>query len=125
MNKLTWEQIQKIRVAQLGDRSRDKTSYLIPKLNKESIENLVVGECYLIKLAKYIINPPDGFNLHDNWNDGKIPNCLYYNCQIVKMTGKMIFITGAGYDYENDSDLCDFWSGWLPRSSIEVIKKIV
>ena len=79
---------------------------------------------YLIELEDYVINPPDGFSLHINWNGGIIPRHKYYKCQCVKVMGKMIKILGVAFDYENKLDLEEYWDGWLPLKSIRILREI-
>lgn len=104
----------------------ENTTYIfIPKQsNNKSIE-LNIGRYFIIKLAKYILYPPENFTLDSNWNHGIHPKSEYMLVTPIKFVGKMIQFDGCGYDYYNDKNLDDVYNGlWLPQGGIEVIEEI-
>lgn len=107
----------------------DKTTYiLIPKgSNYQENKNieLEIGKYYSIRLAKYILYPPENFTLDSNWNNGVHPQSEYMLVTPIKFVGKMIQFDGCGYDFYNDKSLDDVYNGlWLPQGSIEVIEEV-
>ena len=124
MNPLIEKQLNIIQVADVPDFDSETTHIVIPKHDKEHPKELLLGKYYLISLEDYILNPFDGFTLHDNWNKGIIPVNKYMNCEIIQFMGKMVKISGAGYDFENKKPLETSWEGWLPKSSINIIKEL-
>ena len=45
-------------------------------------------------------------------------------CVVEQFLGKMVKITGIGYDEKNETDKSTSWEGWLPMDSITIIKEI-
>lgn len=120
MNPLIKKQLQKMHF--LDGKWDDSTLKIsIPK-NSIGAYTLQEGGCYIIKVEDYIIHPFDGFNLHDNWNNGTHPNHLFMKCEVSQKMGKMIKLNTVGYDYNNQLDTNDLWSGWLPEKSIKIIE---
>ena len=76
-------------------------------------------------MQKQLLEPSDNFTLHTNWNKGIVPTDKYMKCIVEQFLGKMIKITGIGYDYENQIDKQTSWEGWLPTDSITIIKEIL
>ena len=83
-----------------------------------------VGKCYIVELADYIINPPEGYTLASNWNKGSSPRYKHYKCEIVKIVGKMICILGYGYDLANERDTNELWEGWIPQAGIKLLHEL-
>ena len=124
MNELIKKQLNKCRKAQIPAFDNTTTKIIIPKtVDLDEIE-LGINECYLIKLEDYILNPPNTFTLHENWNNNIKPTANYYKCEIIQLMGKMVKITGIGYDYNNKTDLDSVWTGWIPRKGFSIIKKL-
>ena len=96
----------------------------LPALQEAKEYNINVGKCYLIELENYIINPPETFTLHINWNNNIIPKDKYMKVEIVGIMGKMVKVNGVGYDFVNKLDLNTMWEGWLPRKAITIIKEL-
>jgi hypothetical protein len=124
MNKLIKQQLNAVSVAKLPPFDDSSTTIMIPKYNKEDVSELLLGKCYLIKVEDYIVHPFDGFTLHDNWNRGVAPKSIYMNCEVQQLMGKMVKIVAIGYDYDTKTTLNDSWEGWLPKSSIQIIKEL-
>lgn len=108
----------------------DKTTYLlIPKgsnyQEKKDIQ-LEIGRYYLIKLARYILYPPDNFTLDSNWNNGVHPQSEYMMVTPIKFVGKMIQFDGCGYDKIEDVATADIYNGlWLPSGGIEILEEVM
>lgn len=127
MNSLIFDQLNKVKKAKLPQFDIN-TTHLKIKATKEDLSapiNLAVGKAYLIKLASYIIDPPAGFNLHANWNKGKIPQSNFLYALVIQDIGKMVKVDSYEYDYKNQYILSRKWTGWLPKKSIEVIKEVI
>lgn len=123
LRKLTYNQLRKIKTQMLPN--FDEYTYDI-KISKKSneITNITATKAYLIELADYIINPPNGFNLHANWNKNIAPKDKYLYALVLQDIGKMIKVKSYGYDLENRCILMNSWEGWLPKKSINVIKEV-
>ena len=101
-----------------------KSPLIIKKVEDINLKEFHIGECFIIELASYILNPPDGFTLHENWNNNQIPKNNVMKIQIIGINGKMIKVSGFGYDITNKIDLPDIWTGWLPRKSFTILQEI-
>ena len=123
MNEIIKEQLKLLKVAELPEFDDNTTEITIPKQEAKEY-NINVGKCYLIGLENYIINPPETFTLHINWNNNIIPKDKYMKVEIVGIMGKMIKVNGVGYDFVNKLDLNTMWEGWLPRKAITIIKEL-
>jgi len=124
MNNLIKKQLSKCRIAQIPQYDDDTIEIYIPKSVDISGAEVELHNCYLIELENYIVNPPETFNLHENWNNNIKPTVKCYKCEIIQIMGKMIRINGIGYDYENKIDLDCVWTGWLPRKGFKVLKRL-
>lgn len=123
MNPIVAQQLRLAKIADIPEWSDSTTELLVTK--KSVVEILPQeGHYYLIELADYLINPPEGFTLHSNWNNNDIPTHKYMKCQCAKLMGKMVKILGVGFDYENRVDLEEYWDGWLPLKSIKILREI-
>ena len=124
MNKYIKEQLANVKVAELPPYDDTTMSMLIPKQVVGSGLGVKRDGCYLIQVAPYVINSPDGFTLHDNWNNGIAPKHEFMKAEVSQIMGKMIKVNTLGFDYSNNKDIDDIWSGWLPAKSIKVIKEL-
>ena len=124
MNPIIKSQLEKCTVANIPVFDDSTTTLVIPKGSTLHVSPYQVNKCYIVELADYIINPPPDFTLADNWNNGSVPKWKYYKCEISKVMGKMIRITGCGYDYENNMDTNDVWEGWVPQQGIKLIQEL-
>ena len=120
MNKIIRSQLEKVKVAKLPQWDNNTTFMVIKKGINKNPDSLEVGKYYLVRLADYVINEPEGFTLSTNWNSGRKPQCNAYKCEVVQIMGKMVKINGAGYSIEQDKDLDPMFHGWLPLASITV-----
>lgn len=124
MNPIIKDQLERCRVANLPYYDEDTTTLTIPKGSAEEVNPYQVHKCYLLQLEEYIVNPPPDFSLHTNWNKGSIPKSRFYNAEISQVMGKMIRISGCGYDMINQCPTADIWEGWVPQKGIKLIKEL-
>lgn len=122
MNRVVEEQLKKVQVAQLPPYDETTMRLIIPKAEGIIKTDLILNKCYLIQLEDYIVNPYDGFTLHDNWNKGIPPKHRFLKVEILQLMGKMIRVNSVGYDFINKCDIPDSWEGWLPRKGIKIIE---
>ncbi len=121
MNKHTRKQLDKVKRFSLGYYDDNTTHIFIPKITSIKID---VDCCYLVKLSDSIVHPQPNSTLATNWNQGRVPTHYYYKVDICKILGTMIQVNGVAYDYENQKDINELWSGWLPLKDIEVLCKL-
>lgn len=126
MNNIIKEQLKKCSF-KLPPYDDSTTSLFIPKQSAEVKKEITLKRdyYYIIKLARYILYPPENFTLDSNWNNGVHPKSEYMLVTPTKFVGKMIQFDGCGYDYYNDKNLDDVYNGlWLPQGGIEVIEEV-
>ena len=122
LNKLIAEQLNMVTVGnveQTGDHE-----FIVRRVQDPNNREIKVGECFLIELENYLLHPSDNFNLHQNWNKNIIPTNKYMQIQVDEIMGKMIKITGIGYDISTHECINKIWNGWLPRKSFKILKEI-
>lgn len=129
MNTFIQQQLSKVKNVKMPQFDSMTNCMIIHKagnqiINEPSSNELHIARQYIIKLASYIINPPDGFNLHENWNKGIKPTFDIMSCLVLQQAGKMIKIRGIQYDINTSSTLDKKWEGWVPQKSITIIKEI-
>lgn len=124
MNKFVKEQLSKVKVAQLPPYDDTTKSMLIHKHSDCFASILKRDSCYVMQLAPYVLKSPEGFTLHDNWNNGIAPKHEFIKAEVVQIMGKMVKVNSIGYDYKNNVDTNDIWEGWLPIKSITVIGEL-
>jgi len=123
MNPLVKTQLDKIRGVDLPPYDDNTLVINIDKMSS-TMNELRQDECYLISVEDYILNPPDGFTLHTNWNNNKIPKHKVMKVDVSKVMGKMIKVNAIGYDLKSNRDIPESWEGWLPEKSIKVIERL-
>ena len=89
----------------------------IPQRGKTN--ELVIGDKWYIQVEPYIVHPPSGFTLHDNWNNGVVLQSEYLYCTVLQIQGKMIKVKGNAFDPTTTNVLDYTWEGWLPQKSIK------
>ena len=124
MNKFVKEELSKVKVAQLPEYDDTTLSMIIPKHSGVDGDDLKQDKCYLLYIEPYILNPPEGFTLHDNWNNGIAPKYQYMKAEVNVLMGKMVKVTSVGFDYQNNRDTNDMWEGWLPRSAVKIVREL-
>jgi hypothetical protein len=124
MNKFALEQLRNVKVAELPPYDETTMSMVIPKQSIGSGVGVIRDHCYVLQLAPYVLNAPEGYTLHDNWNGGIPPKHEFMKAEVTQIMGKMIRVNGIGFDYKNNIDTNDVWEGWLPAKSITVIREL-
>lgn len=124
MNPLIKEQLKKINRVKVPSFDENTQTITLLKSDIQSTDSLQEDRCYLISVENYILNPPDGFTLHTNWNNNIVPKHKFMKIDVSKIMGKMVKVNSVGYDMKHQVDLTDVWSGWLPRKSITIIENL-
>ena len=124
MNPIIDKQLKKCKVAIIPEYNESTKTLHIPRIIDLPELSYTIGHYYIIELENYIIHPPENFSLHQNWNNNNIPKSKYYKCECLQLMGKMIKINGVGFDWDNQLDLNDLWTGWLPMKSVKILKEI-
>lgn len=115
MNPIIKQQLSKISAIDIEDVPEDVKVIEIPKRTNLA-DTIQIGDCFYVELEDYLLQNSDTYTLHANWNGGKIPKSKQYFCEIKKIMGKMIYISGT---FDSDS-----WEGWLPKKSVKFIRRI-
>ena len=124
MNPLVKSQLEKIRGVVIPDYDDSTLQIHIPIKSEVATITLEQDKCYVVSVEDYILNPPDGFTLHTNWNNNKIPKHKFMKIDVCKIMGKMVKVNSIGYDIVNKTNINDMWEGWLPESSITIIERL-
>ena len=124
MNSLIKRELLNCRVAEVPEFNDEDTEIIIYKNSTMRASQYQVHKCYLVELEDYIINPPPEFTLSSNWNKGTIPPSKFMKVEIAQVMGKMIRITGRGYDIITKSDMNTVWEGWVPQKSMKLIQQL-
>lgn len=124
MNQIIEEQLSKVRIADLPLYDEYTQHLIIPKKDKATIGTLELFKSYLIEIENYILNPPDGFSLHSNWNKGIGPKCKHLKVEVIQLAGKMIKVKSVGFDCNNNRETEEVWEGWLPSKAIKIIRRL-
>lgn len=122
MNPLIKTQLSKIQRASVPEFDDDTTHIQLTKGGVNLADELQQDHCYLISVEDYIINPPQGFTLHTNWNNNVIPKHKFMKIDVLQLMGKMVKVNSIGFDMKTHTDIREPWSGWLPRKSIKIIE---
>ena len=131
MNEIIKKQLQAVKIAQIPHFDDDTIELVIPRYSHDVAKNILdtkqvhLGRMYIIKFANYIIKEPTGFTLHANWNNNNPPKDQYMKILVIKDLGKMVKVSGTGYDIHNDCELTTQWEGWCPKKSITIIKELI
>lgn len=125
MNPLIKTQLNKLKSTVGVDFDESTTQITIPRNSyTPNPTELAVDQCYLISVEDYILKPPEGFTLHTNWNNNKIPKDKVMKVDVLTKMGKMIKVNSIGYDMKNQRDTSNMWEGWLPEKSITIIERL-
>lgn len=124
MNNLIKKQLESCRVAHVPPFDDTTTQITILKGTSLNVSPYQVQRCYIVELENYIINPPPGFTLAENWNKGSVPKHKHYKCEITQVMGNMVKIRGCGYIVDTNQDTSDVWDGWVPQAGIKIIKEL-
>lgn len=124
MNPLIKDQLSKIRRVRIPQYDEFTTQLKLLKSDGKITNSLQVDNCYLISVEDYILNPPEGFTLHTNWNNNIVPKHKFMKIDVIQIMGKMVKVNSIGFDMKNQIDTVDMWLGWLPQKSIKIIERL-
>lgn len=102
----------------------DTTSIFIPKNSIKEKLGFKKDNCYLIEIEDYVLNPPPGFTLSQNWNSGTNPPGKYMNICCIQLMGKMVKVDGVEFNMEQNTPMDKVWCGWLPTAAVKILKEI-
>lgn len=120
MDSFILQQLNKVKLAKLPSFDINTTELFIPKLTTISIHE---NNYYLIELDDNLLKDHDSA-LTVNWNNGSVPKYKFYKVDVSKIMGQMIKVNGLAFDPNQNQDINELWSGWLPLNSIKIIEKI-
>lgn len=126
MNKIIENELKKCKKVVVPEFDSGTTTILIPKISSDTMKSieLELDKYYIIQIEKYIMNPPENFNLNVNWNKGINPKSEFLFATPIKFVGKMVQFNACGYDNINNTYLEDTYSElWLPRKSFKILKE--
>ena len=89
-------------------------TFIIPRYSKPTY---AIGKCYLVEIPDYLLSTETV--VAANWNSGRAPIAKYLKVYVSKTMGKMIYVDSVAYNIEQNIDLADTWSGWLPCEEIK------
>ena len=122
MNKIIKQQLEKLKSVKITFKDSDKTIF-IPKTTEIIQEAMEVGNIYLIKLDKKMLNPTTNSTLASNWNGGRVPTQEVYKAELLDIMNNMYKFNGIavkdGIDLYSEN-----WFGWVPKEYFEILSKI-
>lgn len=124
LNPILKEQLSKVKVAHIPDYDDNTLELHIPCGSDVKVTSYQLNRYYIVELSDYILNPPPDFSLASNWNHGSIPTSKYYFAEITQIVGRMIKITGCGYDIKTRTRTNDVWEGWVPQRGLKLIQEV-
>lgn len=124
MNPIIKQQLEKCRVADIPSFDDTTTELIIEKQDGSVVSPYQVHKCYLVEIADWIIHPSPEFTLASNWNKGTSPTRPFYCVEICQVMGKMIRISGCGYDPVSQTSTPDMWEGWVPQKGLKLLKEL-
>lgn len=99
----------------------DKNTFRIERINKIKLKE----SCYyIIKITNSSVINDTNSVLATNWNNNTCPKYSMFKCEVTKILGSMIKITGVAVDETTNNDINYMWSGWIPQDSIEIIQQL-
>ena len=114
MNKFVSAQLKKIVIPRIYiDNNPNKIIFKKQGANIDT--DFIVFNTYNILVEDYILNPPPGFTLADNWNFGTNPPEKELTAKVLQIAGKMIKFDCIGKTTNIN------WVGWLPKKSIKIV----
>lgn len=118
------KQIEKCVRCSVPPIDEDTTSVFIPKNSIKEKLGFKKDGFYLIEIEDYVINPPPGFSLAQNWNGGTNPPNKHMNVCCIQLMGKMVKVDGVAFDVNQGVPLDKVWCGWLPTAATKILKEI-
>lgn len=120
MTSIRDQQLKKIVVADLSNFDSSTNTYFIPRYKRPRFEE---GKSYLVQVANELINNADSVYIV-NYNAGRVIKNRFYKIAISKVNGGMLHLDGLAFDPDTNQDLGEFWSGWLPASSLKQLETL-
>lgn len=117
MNKILLEQLQKLATAHFDvdgksgkdfDFTKPFSEILFYRKNKEANNEIK------IIFEDYILNPFNGFDFHEKWNNNIPPYSKIMYGKIEKETKGMYYFKGHS---QSDNKI---WEGWVPKKSCTI-----
>lgn len=124
MNEFILNQLKKCTRCEIPPYDENTLTLEIPKNSLKKELSFSVNNCYLIEIADYVLNPPPGFSLAQNWNKGTNPPSKYMNVCCIQLLGKMVNVEGVSFNIESNSPGNSTWEGWLPLTAVKILKEI-
>ena len=119
--KLIEKELAKVVIADLSNYNAQENKFIIPRYRQFQFKE---GCYYIIELADKLLVEDSTNTLAANWNAGKIPPFKHMKVCVDKVLGKMIKVTGLGYDYYQNKDLNQICEGWLPIEQLRVFSML-
>ena len=113
-------ELAKVNYADLSHYDKETNTYIIPRYSKPKYN---VGKMYVVRIPLDILNMTNSA-LATNWNNGTCPKSEYLKIYVSKMVGKMLYVDSLGFDLEQNKDLSNMWSGYLPAEEITQIQAL-
>ena len=111
------DQLAKVLMADLSNFDKETNTFFIKKYSHTKLE---VGKYYVIKLDNILLDKDN--DVMCNWNNSVVPTSNCYKIEVIKSVGKLIYVQGISYDFENKKSLGELWDGWLPTDEIRVLE---
>lgn len=124
MNNIIESQLKKCKRCEIPPYNEDTLIINIPKNSIKKELNFYINNCYLIEIADYVLDPPPGFTLAQNWNGGTNPPSKHMNICCIQLMGKMVKVDGVSFDINQGITLDRSWCGWLPTAAVKILKEI-
>lgn len=124
MNPLIESQLKKCKRCEIPPYDESTLVLEIPKNSIKKELGFEVNNCYLIEIADYVLNPPPGFALAQNWNGGTNPPSKHMNVCCIQNMGKMVKVDGISFNIENEIPGDSAWTGWLPLAAVKILREI-
>lgn len=124
MNPIIKEQLEKCKHLNISSYDDTTTFITISKSSEYILTSLKEGHIYIVELAGYLLTPPQDSSLHANWNNNIIPTEKIMKIAVVKCMGTMVNFNGYGVDKDTEVVNNNYWQGWVPVSSLRIIKEI-
>ena len=120
MNKIIEDQLNKVIYADLSNVSEDGLTYHISKIIKKV---LIKNHSYLIELDDSLLVDNPSSILQTNYNNNKHPTYKYMKVEVDDVLGKVVHVSGVGYDKEKNQNLL-MWSGYLTTKDINILEEL-
>lgn len=114
MREVIYTLLQKVKGIQLPPYDQETIHLRIPQQTPIAPAQMEEGESYIVQLASYIVKPPPGFTLADEWNKGVVPQQANLKVTVVSKQGKMLNLDC----FEPVSGVLLYQHLWIPQKGI-------